>query len=66
VEKNQKDDSFYRINEYIQDGEKERMKSLIRAVMSKIEQLDFPDASHYPQTLAGIRQFEEDLLEGRV
>jgi len=66
VEKNQKDDTLYRINEYIQDGEKERTKALIKAVMSKIEHLNFPDTSHYPQTLAGIRQFEEDLLEGRV
>ena len=66
VEKNQKDNTLYRVHEYIQDGEKERTKALIKAVMSKIEQLDFIDTSHYPQTLAGIRQFEEDLLEGKI
>ena len=66
VEKDVKENRFYRIEEYIQEGEKERTKKLIQAVMKKIEYLDFPDTSSYPQTYEGIRQFEEDLIEGRV
>lgn len=66
VEKDVKEDRFYRIEEYIQTGEKERTKKLIQAVMKKIEILDFPDVSSYPANYEGIRQFEEDLLEGRV
>lgn len=66
VEKNLKEDRFYRIEEYIQEGEKERTKKLVKAVMHKIETLDFPDTSHYPQTYEGIRQFEEDLIEGKI
>lgn len=66
VERDTKTWEFYRIEEYIQEWERERAKKLIRAVMNKIETLDFPDVSHYPQSYEGIRQFEEDLLEGRV
>ncbi|MCH8518330.1 ATP-dependent helicase [Candidatus Gracilibacteria bacterium] len=66
VERDKKTGELYRIEEYIQEGERERAKKLIRAVMTKIENLDFPDVSHYPQSYEGIRQFEEDLLEGKV
>ncbi len=66
VEKDIKEDRFYRIEEYIQTGEKQRTKKLIQAVMKKIEMLDFPDVSHYPMTYEGIRLFEEDLIDGRV
>ncbi len=36
---------------------------LIGAVWASIQNLDFPDVSAYPSTLAGIRQFETDLIE---
>ena len=62
VEKNRDEDRFHRVVEYIHDGEIERTKKLIIAVMAKIESLDFPDITKYPKTLDGIRQFEEDLL----
>ena len=63
VEKNRDEDRFHRITEYIQQGEIERTKKLIIAVMSRIQNLDFPDISKYPKTLEGIRMFEEELLE---
>jgi hypothetical protein len=44
----------------------ERLKELIKSVNSKIKSLDFPDTSKYPQTLAGIESFEEDLLAGKI
>lgn len=65
VEKNRDEDRFHRVVEYIQQGEIERTKKLIIAVMSKIENLDFPDISKYPKTLEGIRMFEEDLLSNQ-
>lgn len=51
VEKNRDEDRFHRVVEYIQQGEIERTKNLIVAVMSKIQNLDFPDISRYPKTL---------------
>jgi hypothetical protein len=62
VEKNRDENRFHRVVEYIHDGEIERTKKLIIAVMAKIESLDFPDITKYPKTLDGIRQFEEDIL----
>jgi hypothetical protein len=62
VEHNRDENRFHRVVEYIHEWEIERTKSLIRAVMERIRTLDFPDISAYPQTVAGIRQFEEDLL----
>ena len=66
VEKNHDEDRFHRVVEYIQQGEIERTKRLIIAVMSKIQNLDFPDISKYPKTLEGIRVFEEDLLNWQI
>ena len=65
VEKNRDEDRFHRVVEYIQQGEIERTKKLIIAVMSKIQNLDFPDISAYPKTLEGIRMFEEELLNNQ-
>ncbi|MDD5197504.1 MAG: ATP-dependent DNA helicase [Candidatus Gracilibacteria bacterium] len=66
VEQDRKTGQFMTVTEYIQQGEIERTKSLIRAVSLKIHSLDFPDISAYDKNIAGIRQFEEDLLEGNV
>lgn len=66
VEKNRDEDRFHRVVEYLQQGEIERTKRLIIAVMSRIQGLDFPEVSRYPQTLEGIRMFEEDLLSGNI
>ncbi|GAB0174414.1 MAG: hypothetical protein HHAS10_02930 [Candidatus Altimarinota bacterium] len=66
VEKNRDEDRYHRVIEYIQEGEIERTKKLIIAVMSKIKTLDFPDVKKYPQTIEGIRMFEEDLIAGNI
>lgn len=66
IEQDRKTGKFVTVTDYVQQGEIERTKALIRAVMGKINSLDFPDVSAYSQDLAGIRQFEEDLIEGRV
>ena len=42
--------------------ELEETKTLINSVWSKIMALDFPDTSSYPETTAGIRSFEQDIL----
>lgn len=66
VEQDKKEKQFFRVQQYIQESEKERTKNLIRAVMKKIEHLDFPDVSKYSPDYKGIREFEEDLLNGRI
>lgn len=39
-----------------------RFTKLIEAVWTRIQNLDFPDISKYPPTIAGINAFEKDLL----
>lgn len=46
--------------------EVERTKKLIEAVYRKITTLDFPDIANYSQDLAGIEQFEDDLIAGKI
>lgn len=46
--------------------EEQRIEQLITAVWRKIKALDLPDVSKYEPTLAGIKQFESDLLEGSI
>ncbi len=43
-----------------------RFKSLAVAVYKKITSLDFPDTSGYPETLEGIKEFEDDLIKGVI
>ncbi|MBX4199654.1 PD-(D/E)XK nuclease family protein, partial [Candidatus Saccharibacteria bacterium] len=45
------------------DAEVEYMRKLIQAIWQSVQNLDFPDISAYPQTVAGIKQFEEDLIK---
>lgn len=47
-------------------SETQRMHLLTNAIWSHIKELDFPDTSRYEQTLSGILQFEEDLLNKRI
>lgn len=62
IECNTKTNTFHEITEYIQTSEIERLEQLIQVVMKHIYTLNFPDVSQYDQTIEGIRQFEEDLL----
>lgn len=44
----------------------ERTKKLLIAVWRHILKLDFPDITKYPLTPYGLRQFEDDLINGTV
>jgi DNA helicase-2/ATP-dependent DNA helicase PcrA len=66
VEKDTKENCFHRVTEYVHDGEIDRTKRLIMAVMKHIRELDFPDTSHYPDNIDGIRQFEDDLINWQI
>ena len=66
VEKNRDEERFHRVMEYIQTGEVERTKNLIRAVTKCINTMDFPNITKYPKTLEGIRMFEEDLIQWNI
>jgi DNA helicase-2/ATP-dependent DNA helicase PcrA len=48
------------------EEEVERLKKLIGIVHKKIMNLDFPDVSKYSKDVKGIKQFEEDLLTGKI
>lgn len=41
------------------------IRDLVEAVWRRIKQLDFPDTSAFPKTVAGIRAFEKYLIDGR-
>ncbi len=43
-----------------------RIQSLITVVWKHIMDLNFPDTSVYPKTMAGINAFEADLLKGNL
>lgn len=62
-------DSNNRINSLevtFEDEEVERTKRLIAALWKHVHDLDFPDVSSYDASLKGIKQFEQDLLDGTV
>ena len=44
----------------------ERLKKIIIAVHSKIQNLDFPDVSKYEKSLDGLLAFENDLINGSI
>lgn len=44
----------------------EHVANLIQAVWRRIINLDLPDTSHYPKTLKGVKQFEQDLIDGTI
>ena len=45
------------------DDDLARFKQLINAVWQRIMTLDFPDISHYGQTLKDIEKFEQDIID---
>jgi DNA helicase-2/ATP-dependent DNA helicase PcrA len=42
--------------------EMERVKTLVQELWKRVQALDFPDVSGYEATLAGMKQFESDLV----
>lgn len=52
--------------EDIDADELARFSQLVKTVWQKIQNLEFPDTSQYPETLEGVRSFERNLLEGRA
>ncbi|MFZ1361158.1 MAG: ATP-dependent DNA helicase [Candidatus Saccharimonadales bacterium] len=48
----------------IDSDELERFAQLVHVIWTHIQELTFPDTSAYPSTLAGVKQFEDDLLKG--
>lgn len=50
----------------IDPEELDRFTRLVRVVWKHIHELNFPDTSGYKQTVEGVRQFEQDLLDGIV
>lgn len=44
----------------------ERLRLLIEAVWKKIIALDLPDISGYSPDIDGVRQFEQDLIDGTI
>lgn len=53
------------INEF-DDEELANFAQLLKAVWNHVQALNFPDTSGYEQTLAGIKQFEQDLRDGKI
>lgn len=50
----------------IEAAETERLRALIAAVFQKVQALDFPDVSGYAKDIRGIREFEDDILNGKI
>jgi hypothetical protein len=48
------------------DEELERTKQLLAAMWRHVQALSFPDVSAYQSNLSGIRQFEQDLIDGTI
>jgi ATP-dependent exoDNAse (exonuclease V) beta subunit len=43
-----------------------RNEQLLKVMWQHVQELNFPTVSQYGATLAGIRQFEQDLLDGKI
>lgn len=48
------------------DAELEHLRLLVAAIWTHIMELNFPDTSAYSTNLDGIKQFEQDLLDGKI
>lgn len=48
------------------DKELNETKQLLEALWNHIQELNFPDTSTYETTLAGVKQFEQDLIAGVI
>lgn len=48
------------------DAEMQRTRALLQAMWQHIMQFNFPDVSQYDANLTGIKQFEQDLIDGNI
>jgi DNA helicase-2/ATP-dependent DNA helicase PcrA len=60
------DGEIIQLEHEISEQDVDELRKLIKVVWKKIQNLDFPDTSQYKQSIAGIRQFESDLLEEKI
>ena len=49
-----------------ESGEAERTRLLMQALWRHVKSFDFPDTSKYGDSLAGMKQFEQDLIDGKI
>lgn len=61
-----KDGKPVKLNLEISPEDVERVRKLIGIVYGKIMALDFPDIGKYRENYKGMKEFEEDLLAGRI
>lgn len=55
------------IREYIPSYEEiDRMARLVSVIWEKIQDLNLPDISNYSDDYAGIQNFEQDLIDGKI
>ncbi len=48
------------------DAELVRVMSLMTAVWQHVKELNFPSTVNYPATMVGVKQFEQDLIDGVI
>lgn len=61
-----KNDMDVRISLEYNPDDIEYLEKLITVVWQKINNLDFPDTSHYSNSVRGIIQFEKDLIDQKI
>lgn len=44
----------------------DRLQQLITVIWQHIQDLNFPDTTHYSLDIKGVKQFEQDLLDGTI
>ncbi len=66
VEPRKNDNEIVSLSMKIDKEKTDRLKNIISIVYKKIINLDFPDISKYSKGLKGIKEFEDDLLEGKI
>lgn len=60
------DDEIIDLEYKIKEEDVERLTSLIEVIYDKIMNLEFPDIDKYDESIKGVKNFEDDLLEGNI
>ena len=60
------DNRIHTLELTFQDDELVHAKQLLAAMWHHVKTLSFPDISSYDRSLAGARQFEQDLIDGTI